>query len=103
MIGGVKVITHHGTDTGLQITRVAQGFRDGVLAFERKLLRRAGDLKMEFTSEPQQRSPGLLELGEVGGRQKTRDPEGARSGDAAGDAGQPNAPLDITERSHPVL
>ena len=53
VIGGVKVITHQGADTGLQITWVAQGFGNRVLAFEGKLLRRTGHLKMELTPQAQ--------------------------------------------------
>ena len=68
MVGGVEILAHHRADTFGQRTTIAEAFGHRVLALERKLFRRTGDLKMQFTTQTQQHLLGLLELLQVDGR-----------------------------------
>ena len=51
VIGGVKILAHHPADTFGERATIAEAFRHRVLALERKLFRRTGDLKMQFTTQ----------------------------------------------------
>ena len=72
MVGGVEILAHHRADTFGQRATVAKALGHGILALERKLFRRTGDLKMQFTTQAKQNLLGFLKLLQVDRRKETR-------------------------------
>ena len=103
MVGGVEILAHHRADTFGERTTIAKALGHGILALERKLFRRTGDLKMQFTTQTKQHLLGLLELLQVDGRQETRSREAGRADAIAGRARNPDTSLDIAESTDAVL
>ena len=72
VVGGVEILAHHRADTFGQRTTIAEAFGHRILALERKLFRRTGDLKMQFTTQAKQNLLGFLKLLQVDRRKETR-------------------------------
>ena len=51
VVGGVEILAHHPADTFGERATIAKAFRHGILALQRKLFRRTGDLEMQFTTQ----------------------------------------------------
>ena len=103
MVGGVEILAHHPADTFGDRTTVAEALGHRVLALKRKLFRRTGDLKMQFTTQTKQHLLGFLKLLQVDRRKETGSRQTSRADAIAGRAGNPDASLDVTEGTDAVL